>query len=283
MEFVPAKDKATAIEYLARHGAAAAVLAGGTAIASRTVFSTSARCGSSPWWSGNPLRGHVSVRWRRKAISPSPRFSAPTIRRCVKRRLPAEVAKAATSEHLAEIYATVRRRLISFRRFWCTTPSSLWRAASAAPERSRFANFISGSASTGRLSDELLIGVDLDGSPPRTANTYIKVGRRGAMEAAIVGLAVRVTVSDGGHRLDDIRIAFGGIAPKAFRATGAESILRGQSPTDEVIRDAAAAVLRQAAPADDVFATAGYRIGLVPGILARAVKSCVERARHLPG
>jgi carbon-monoxide dehydrogenase medium subunit len=142
--------------------------------------------------------------------------------------------------------------------------------------------FISGPASTGRLPDELLIGVDLDGSPPRTADTYIKVGRRGAMEAAIVGLAVRVTVSASGQRLDDIRIAVGGIAPKAFRATGAESILRGQSPTDEVIRDAAAAVLRQAAPADDVLATASYRIGLVPGILARAVKSCVERAGHLP-
>ena len=30
MEFVPARDKASAIEYLARHGAAAAILAGGT-------------------------------------------------------------------------------------------------------------------------------------------------------------------------------------------------------------------------------------------------------------
>jgi hypothetical protein len=137
MEFVPAKDKASAIEYLAQHGAAAAVLAGGTDLMRQIargdrkpdMFSISERCASSLWWSGNPLRGHVSVRWRRKAISPSQRFSAPTIRRCVRRRPPAEAARAAMSERSAEIYVTGRRRLISFRRCWCMTRSSRWRAA----------------------------------------------------------------------------------------------------------------------------------------------------------
>ena len=73
------------------------------------------------------------------------------------------------------------------------------------------------------------------------------------MEAAIVGLAVRVTVSASGRELDDIRIAFGGIAPQAFRATGAKIDPARPVPdrrADQGRRPAAA--LRQAAPADDV-------------------------------
>jgi carbon-monoxide dehydrogenase medium subunit len=291
MEFVTAEDKATAIEYLARHGAAAAILAGGTDLMRQIARGD--RKPDSVLYIG-ALRQLALVE---RQPGQGPRIGALATQRDL-----------ADCEIFSADYQALRQAAVSCGSCQSRNVGTLGgNLCNASPQadlvpallvhdavvtlesRERGARtlplgeFIGGPASTSRLPDELLTGVDLDGSPPRTADTYIKVGRRGAMEVAIVGLAVRVTVSASGHTLDDIRIGVGGIGPKAFRATEAESILRGQSPSDELIRDAAAAVLRQAAPTDNVLATANYRIGLVPGILARGLKGCVERAGRLAG
>jgi aerobic carbon-monoxide dehydrogenase medium subunit len=139
------------------------------------------------------------------------------------------------------------------------------------------AEFLLGAGATGRLPDELLTGIELEPVPARTAEAYVKVGRRSAMEIAIVGLAVRVTLSSSGAIMDDVRVAIGAVAPKAFRAAQCEAILIGKAPTDELIGAAAQALLQEASPQDDFLATAAYRSGVLPGILARAVYGCTVR------
>ena len=291
MEFVPARDKASAIEYLARHGAAAAILAGGTDLmrqiargdrkpdivlyigALRQLALVERKSTQGPRIGALATQSDLAESEIFSTDYQAVRQAAASCGSCQSRNVGTLGGNLCNGSPQADLVPALLVhdavvRLESHQRGARTQP---------------LAEFINGPASTSRLADELLTSVDLDGSPPRTFDTYIKVGRRGAMEAAIVGLAVRVTVSASGRELDDIRIAFGGIAPQAFRATGAELILRGQSPTDALIRDAAAAALRQAAPADDVIASANYRIGLVPGILARGVKSCIERAGRLLG
>ena len=291
MEFVPARDKASAIEYLARHGAAAAILAGGTDLmrqiargdrkpdivlyigALRQLALVERKSTQGPRIGALATQSDLAESEIFSTDYQAVRQAAASCGSCQSRNVGTLGGNLCNGSPQADLVPAllVHDAVV--------TLESHQRGARTQP----LAEFINGPASTSRLADELLTSVDLDGSPPRTFDTYIKVGRRGAMETAIVGLAVRVTVSASGRELDDIRIAFGGIAPQAFRATGAESILRGQSPTDALIRDAAAAALRQAAPADDVIASANYRIGLVPGILARGVKSCVERAGRLLG
>ena len=291
MEFVPARDKASAIEYLALHGAATAVLAGGTDLmrqiargdrkpdsvlyigALRQLALVERKSTQGPRIGALATQSDLAESEIFSTDYQAVRLAAASCGSCQSRNVGTLGGNLCNGSPQADLVPAllVHDAVV--------TLESHERGARTQP----LGEFISGPASTGRLPDELLTNVDLDCSPPRTSDTYIKVGRRGAMEAAIVGLAVRVTVSASGRELDDIRIAFGGIAPKAFRASSAESILRGRSPADELLRDAAAAVLRQSAPADDVLATANYRIGLVPGILARGVKSCVERAGRLPG
>ena len=138
-------------------------------------------------------------------------------------------------------------------------------------------DFLEGRRLTARMPDELLTAVDIDPCPPRSADTYLKVGRRRAMEIALVGLAIRVTLA-ADDRIADIRVAVGAAAPRAFRATDTETVLRGQALTSALLREAGAALVRQAAPITDVRGSRDYRLAVLPRLLARAVSDCAERA-----
>ena len=62
-------------------------------------------------------------------------------------------------------------------------------------------------------------------------------------------MAAALQVTDG--RIDDVRLAFGSIAPKPWRATRAEELLRGAEPTEAAFTEAAAAELTDATPQPD--------------------------------
>jgi carbon-monoxide dehydrogenase medium subunit len=106
---------------------------------------------------------------------------------------------------------------------------------------------------------------------------YLKIGRRHAMEVAIVGLAARL-VFDADGNVIDARIAMASVAPKAFRADLAEQRLVGTKLDDESMREAAELVRQAAHPIDDARATADYRRRLLPALLRDAVTICRRRA-----
>ena len=112
--------------------------------------------------------------------------------------------------------------------------------------------------------------VRLDG---RTADVYKKVGRRGAMEVAIVGLAIRLSVDQAGT-INDARIAVCSVAPVPFRAQAAEQALLGTKANGKETGSAAALLLEQVEPIDDVRATANYRRMVLPRIFESAVADC---------
>jgi carbon-monoxide dehydrogenase medium subunit len=130
---------------------------------------------------------------------------------------------------------------------------------------------------TARRPDELLVEIELPEVPPRTGETYVKLGRRSAMEVAIVGLAARLTIDPEGL-VERARIAVCSVAPRPFRATAAEQILQGSRLEDEAVAEAGIALVDASSPIDDSRATASYRRRVLPGILARAVAECRLRA-----
>ncbi len=130
---------------------------------------------------------------------------------------------------------------------------------------------------TARRPEELLVGIELPDVPPQTGETYVKLGRRSAMEVAIVGLAARLTIDPEGT-VERARIAVCSVAPRPFRATVAEEILQGSHLEDDAVAEAGAALLAASSPIDDARATASYRRRVLPGILARAVAACRLRA-----
>jgi carbon-monoxide dehydrogenase medium subunit len=137
--------------------------------------------------------------------------------------------------------------------------------------------FFLGRRQTARRPDELLTAVTLPDRPAGTGEVYLKVGRRSAMEVAVVGLAVRLTLDPAGT-VERARIAACSVAPRPFRATGAESILLGSHLEEEAVDEAGRALAAAASPIDDARASAGYRMAVLPRVLARAVRTAASRA-----
>ena len=139
------------------------------------------------------------------------------------------------------------------------------------------ADFVLGRRSTARKPDELVTGLSFEPLAESAGEVYLKIGRRHAMEVAIVGLAARLAF-DADGKVTDARIALASVAPKAFRAHLAEQRLVGTKLDDESIREAAELVRQAAHPIDDARATADYRRRLLPGLLRDAVTICRRRA-----
>lgn len=83
---------------------------------------------------------------------------------------------------------------------------------------------------------DLIAAVEVPWSPVTRSSTYRKVRDRASYAFALVSVAGALTVEDG--RVDDVRIAWGGVAHKPWRAERAEELLRGQELTEESVNAA---------------------------------------------
>ena len=97
---------------------------------------------------------------------------------------------------------------------------------------------------------ELIISVALPQLPFAGRSTYRKVRDRSSYAFALVSVAAALDIGEDGS-IRDIRLALGGVAHKPWRATKTEALLRGQAPTEAIIRAAAEAELADAVPLPD--------------------------------
>jgi xanthine dehydrogenase YagS FAD-binding subunit len=112
---------------------------------------------------------------------------------------------------------------------------------------------------------ELIVAVDLPGLPLAALSRYRKVRERASFAFALVSVAAALEVSDG--RVVDVRIAFGGLAHKPWRATAAEEALRGAVAGPEAFAAAADAELAAARPLRDN----GYKVGIARTALVQTL------------
>jgi len=136
--------------------------------------------------------------------------------------------------------------------------------------------FVLGRRLTARAPTELVTAIHLGAPPPHSSDVYLKVGRRSAMEVAVVGLAMRLTFAGG--RVAAARVAVASVGPMPLRIPAAEAALTGAELTESAIHDAATAVLDEISPIDDLRGSAAYRRRLVPGLLGRAAARCAQGA-----
>ncbi|RZL15566.1 MAG: xanthine dehydrogenase family protein subunit M [Hymenobacter sp.] len=92
--------------------------------------------------------------------------------------------------------------------------------------------------------DELVTAVLLPALPFAAHSHYRKVRDRASYAFALVSVAAALDVADG--RIQNVRLALGGVAHKPWRATKAEQALLGQEPTEANFRSAAEAELADA-------------------------------------
>lgn len=138
------------------------------------------------------------------------------------------------------------------------------------------ADFLLGPGRTARAPDEMMTAIACAAPPPRSGTAYIKMGRRRAMEIAVVSVAALVTLAPDG-RCQDARIAVGAAAPQALRMPAAEALLRGAELTDAALAEAGRLAAAACSPLSDVRASAEYRRHLVKVLVPRALRRCVER------
>jgi xanthine dehydrogenase YagS FAD-binding subunit len=113
--------------------------------------------------------------------------------------------------------------------------------------------------------DELIVAVELPALSVAANSRYRKVRERASFAFALVSVAAALEVVDGEVR--DVRIAFGGLAHKPWRAHTAEEALRGSAASVEAFVQAADAELAQAEPLRDN----GYKVGLARNTLVRTL------------
>ncbi|HEX4723927.1 MAG TPA: xanthine dehydrogenase family protein subunit M [Pseudonocardiaceae bacterium] len=108
---------------------------------------------------------------------------------------------------------------------------------------------------------DLITAIELPALPLAARSRYRKVRDRASYAFALVSVAAALDVVDGTVR--DVRLAFGGVAHKPWRARRAEDVLRGAPATDATYRAAAQAELADARALDGVDGGNGFKIPLV--------------------
>jgi xanthine dehydrogenase YagS FAD-binding subunit len=103
---------------------------------------------------------------------------------------------------------------------------------------------------------ELITAVDLPPFSFSHHSAYRKVRDRASYAFALISVAAALDLGDGrdaagSPTIRDVRIALGGVAHKPWRATAAESFLRGAAASVENFREAADVELAHAEPLND--------------------------------
>ncbi|RCW81231.1 FAD binding domain-containing protein [Phyllobacterium bourgognense] len=120
---------------------------------------------------------------------------------------------------------------------------------------------------------DVITSIEIPVSPFAARSAYRKVRDRASYAFALVSVAAGVTMRE--RTIDDIRVAFGGIAPKPWRAFRVEMALRGGPATQEAFDDAVEAELARAVP----LAGNAFKIGLTKRTLSAVLTELTGDAR----
>jgi xanthine dehydrogenase YagS FAD-binding subunit len=112
---------------------------------------------------------------------------------------------------------------------------------------------------------ELITAVELPASATARRSTYVKVRDRASFAFALVSVAVGVDLDDD-DIVRDVRIGWGGVAHKPWRARRAEDSLRGSRLTEQAVRAAAEEELSAATASEDT----EYKLAMVRNATALA-------------
>ena len=93
---------------------------------------------------------------------------------------------------------------------------------------------------------DLITAIELPALPVAKHSTYRKVRDRSSYAFALVSVAAALETEDG--KVNDVRLALGGVAHKPWRALKAEAALRGGPATETAFREAAEIELADARP-----------------------------------
>ncbi len=125
--------------------------------------------------------------------------------------------------------------------------------------------------------DELLVSVTLPSLPPQSGSAYLRLEYRRAMEIAVVGVAVQITLGADGV-VAAASIALAAVGPTCFLVDAAGNAIVGRSLDESSTAEAAAAAADAARPISDNRASENYRRQMVSVVTGRAIQVAAARA-----
>jgi xanthine dehydrogenase small subunit len=123
---------------------------------------------------------------------------------------------------------------------------------------------------TARRDDELVLRIRIPIVEGREAR-FRKIGTRRAQAISKVVMTLAWRPGPGGTWAD-VRLALGSVAATPVRAPATEAVIGGTAPTRESADAAAAALIGEIEPIDDVRSTADYRRAVAGRVLHRLIR-----------
>jgi aerobic carbon-monoxide dehydrogenase medium subunit len=135
-----------------------------------------------------------------------------------------------------------------------------------------FTSFFQGPGKSVLGAKGLLTEIDVPYPAPGSKSVYLKHAVRGAMDIAMVGVAVLLTLDARKDSLQDVRIGLGAVAPTPVRANKTEALLRGKQLNAALIKEAAAMAGSESSPISDQRSSAEYRRWIVEALTRRGLE-----------
>ncbi len=124
--------------------------------------------------------------------------------------------------------------------------------------------------------NEFVTGIFLPMLPARSSSAFIKL-ETNANDLAIVNVAVRVTLDEFGSCQEVCVVIGGGVGETPVRAVTSENLLRGKKMSDELFKQAGAAVKSDLQPISDHRTSAAYRSATAKVLTERALRRAAAR------
>ncbi|OFW01658.1 MAG: hypothetical protein A3G20_04855 [Acidobacteria bacterium RIFCSPLOWO2_12_FULL_59_11] len=137
------------------------------------------------------------------------------------------------------------------------------------------AEFIAGPRATMMVDSEMVTEVRVPPMPAGAGTAFLKL--------AMPKVNVAVLMINQKGTCSEARIALGGVAPTPIRAPKAEAVLRGKSPSDELIDETGATAAGETSPGTDLRSSADYRREMSRVLVIRAVRIAWDRSQGKKG
>jgi carbon-monoxide dehydrogenase medium subunit len=141
-----------------------------------------------------------------------------------------------------------------------------------------FSSLFQGPGKTSLGAKGLLTEIDIPYPAAGSKSVYLKHAVRGAMDIAMVGVAVLLTPDAAKNNVQDVRIGLGAVAPTPIRATKTEALLRGKPLSAALIKEAAAMAATESSPINDQRSSAENRRWIVEALTRRGLEQTWKAA-----
>jgi carbon-monoxide dehydrogenase medium subunit len=283
MDYFEPKTVSDALSVLAKHGAEAKVIAGGTDVMVDIKYKEEPGClvnikklpgMTAIRENGGSLRIGALVTIHELELSPLVREKLPALWEAAHQFASLQIRNTATiggnvcraspsGETLAPLLVFEAKGKLVFSDGEKTEP---------------FTSFFQGPGKSSLGTKGLLTEIEVPYPPAGSKSVYLKHAVRGPMDIAMVGVAVLITPDAGKNNIQDVRIGLGAVAPTPIRAAKAEALLRGKPLTAALLKEAAALAASESSPISDQRSSSEYRGWIVEALTRRGLEQTWKAA-----